>query len=93
MEKIVEMLQLQLQQQREEMQAREQRFRVQAAAQEQRFCEQAERQHADMKAMLQLLAERRSQSCEGDCLLPKVRSGVGDYAEAVSTTASVSAPS
>jgi len=46
MEKLVELMQLQLQQQREEMQAQEQRFR-----------EQAERQHADMKAMLQLLAK------------------------------------
>jgi len=46
MEKIVEMMQLQLQQHREAMQAQEQRFR-----------EQADRQQADMKAMLQLFAK------------------------------------
>jgi len=64
MEKLVEMMQLQLQQQREEMQqqreemqAQELRFRAQAEAQEQLFREQAERQQADMKAMLQLLAK------------------------------------
>jgi len=39
-------MQLQLKQQREEMQAQEQRFR-----------EQAEKQQADMKAMLQILAK------------------------------------
>jgi len=36
MEKLVEMMQLHLQKQREEMQAQEQRFRAQAEAQEQR---------------------------------------------------------
>jgi len=45
MEKLIEM-KLQLQQQREEMQAQEQRIR-----------EQAEREHADMKAVFQLLAK------------------------------------
>jgi len=57
MEQIVELMQLQLKQQREEMQAHEQRFHAKAEAQEQRFREQAERQQADMKAMLQLLAK------------------------------------
>jgi len=57
MEKLVEMIQLQLQQQREEMHAQEQWLRAYAEAQEQRFREQAERQQADMKAMLQLLAK------------------------------------
>jgi len=71
MVKIIELMQLQLQQQREEMQqqreemqqqrevrqAQEQRFRAQAEAQEQRFREQAERQKADIKAMHQLLVK------------------------------------
>jgi len=52
MEKLVKMMQLQLQRQREEMQ--QQREKMQA--QEQRFREQAER-HAHMTAMLQLLAK------------------------------------
>ena len=47
------MMQLQLQQQREEMQQQ----REEMEAREQRFHEQAERRHADMKAMLQLLAK------------------------------------
>ena len=46
MEKLIEMMQLQLQLQSEEMQAEDQRFR-----------EQPERQQADMKAMLQLLSK------------------------------------
>ena len=57
MEKLVEMMQLQLQQQREETQAQEQRFHAQADSQEQRFREHAERQQADMKAMLHLLTK------------------------------------
>jgi len=53
MDKLVEMMQLQLQQQQEEMQQQ----REEMQAQEQRFHEQAERQHADMKAMLKLLGK------------------------------------
>jgi len=83
MEKLVEMMQLQLQQKREEMQAQEKRFRAQAEAQEQRFREQAERQQADMKAMLQLLT-KPAQS--GQVLQPATTSATPTFSPFDSTS-------
>jgi len=72
MEKLVEMMQLQLQQHREETQAQEQRFR-----------EQAERQRADMQAMLQLLT-KPAQS--GQVLQPATSSATPSFSPFDSTS-------
>jgi len=72
MEKLVEMMQLQLQLQREEMQAEDQRFR-----------EQPERQQADMKAMLQLLT-KPAQS--GQVLQPATSSATPTFSPFDSTS-------
>ena len=72
MEKLVEMMQLQFQQQWEEMQAQEQRFR-----------EQAGRQQADMKAMRQLLT-KPAQS--GQALQPATSSATPSFSPFGSTS-------